>query len=298
MNRHLKRCAACAKNARLLYKLEEGWRNQPIPKECDQAKAVFLEKLGALEQPEKLEKREKPARREKRVKPGKPRPTVLRWNPMRWTAAAAVLLIGLSAWLFWPSPTLASSDVIERLIEWNLEISNANAKDRKRLLDDGEANLRKHLEKDNALLSAEDLKIAEDLLENGCWLAANDDPFAEVERMTDMADKLALRADVADKKGNEKDKERCAVCYMRFCDLGVKPVFVRLEQYKVPEMKKGIERGGLEKGGLEKGGFELKKFLEKMKERVPEYSRPDLHKRFEGLGKKGGGLGGKIGGRK
>ena len=292
MNRHLKRCAACAKSARQLYKLEEGWRNQPVPEGCDQAKADFIEKLSTLDQPEK---REKPARREKRVKPAMPRPTIRLWNPTRWAAAAAVVLVGISAWLLWPAPSRASSDIVERLIEWNLAMTNPDPNGRKRLFEEHEAKLRKDLEDDNVLLSDDDHKIAKDLLENGCWLAANDDPFAEAERMTDMADKLALRADVAEKRGDEKDKERCAVCYMRFCEKGVKPMFIRLEQFKIPEGKNSSEKGGSEKGGLDKVGFDLKKFFERMKDRTPEFSRPDLHKKFEGFGKKGGG---KMGGGK
>ena len=48
MNRHLKECPACAKLARNLYKLEDAWRNQPIPEACNVAKASFLDKLASV----------------------------------------------------------------------------------------------------------------------------------------------------------------------------------------------------------------------------------------------------------
>ena len=300
MNRHLKRCAACAKIARQLYKLEEGWRNQPVPEGCDQAKAAFLEKLSTLEQPEK---REKPARREKRVKPAKLKPTARRWSPLRWAAAAAVLLIGISGWLFWPAPSrAASSDVVDRLIDWNVKMTNAEAKDRKQLLQEHEANFQKDLQ--TAALSAEERELAEELFKSGRELASTDDPIVEAEVVKRIADKLYSHAERAET--NEHEFERCGMRYWKFKENGWDPMKARIAQFKFPEPKKG----GPDKGGFDKGGFKgsdkgsneywmnQKKQFEKIFERSPEYARPDLNKRFDGFGKKGGGPGGKMGGKK
>jgi len=122
-----------------------GWRNQPVPAECAKAKAAFLAKLPTLDQP-KPETRAKTSRRQKRAKAVKT--PIRRSNPYRWFAVAAVLFVGiiLTALLL-PSKTQASSDIVERLIDWNLEMTSADAKERKRLLDENEANFKKDCNK-------------------------------------------------------------------------------------------------------------------------------------------------------
>jgi RNA polymerase sigma factor (sigma-70 family) len=43
---HVKRCAACTRIVKDLRKLEKTWREQPVPEECETAKADFLQKLA------------------------------------------------------------------------------------------------------------------------------------------------------------------------------------------------------------------------------------------------------------
>jgi hypothetical protein len=343
MNRHLKRCAGCARIARLLFKVEEAWRNQPVPAECAKAKAVFLAKLPSLEDSEPATTTVDPAKRQtgeswrtprvpaecgnvlaafvekptgfekpgmsakkgkavKRQKPAKPaqaKPMVQPWRPMRWIAVAAMLFIGvIVVGLLLPGPSQASgSDVVDRLVEWNLEMANAGAKERQHLLEEHEAKLKSDLH--DAQLSPEERELADELFEYGRRLAITDDPVTEAEVVAGIAAKLLSRAAVAVEQGNEKETECCGRRYGRFNEYAVKPMWIRIAQIKMPENKNGFDKGGADKGGLK--GFEFlmnqKKQFDKLKERAPEYSHPDLHKRFESFGKKGfapGKMGGKT----
>src|SRR5262249_36951069 len=45
---------------------------------------------------------------------------------VRWAAAAAVLVaVGGAVWSLWPAPRANAADVVERLIDWNLALSEA-----------------------------------------------------------------------------------------------------------------------------------------------------------------------------
>jgi hypothetical protein len=246
MNRHLKKCAACAKVARELYKLEDAWRTQPVPAECGQAKAVFLEQLSKIEVSEQPAKTEKPAKPEKRAKSAKLKFKRPSWTPMRWAAVAAVLFIGvIIVGLLMPGRTIASqSNVVERLVDWNIELTNASLNERQRLLAKAEPFLMQELEKARPSLSPEDRAMAESLLEHGRWLATHDDPIAEAERAADIADKMLWIADAAEKQGKKTESEQCAMRYGKFMDLGVSAVYakIKLDQFKVPEDPKSAKK--------------------------------------------------------
>jgi hypothetical protein len=277
MNRHLKKCPACAQTARALYQIEESWRNQPLPAECAKAKAAFLEKLPTLEQP-KPEKLEKTSRRRKRAKTIKM--PVRRSSPYRWLAVAAVLLFGvILVGQLLPKKAQASSDVIERLIDLELEMTNADAKERKRLLEEKEPAIKKELEK--GILSDEERKLAEELLDDARKLASAADEVAEAEVVKQIADHLFSRCQSHDKPGHEKELELCGKRYMRFKEYGYEPTKARIT-------KSGPDRSGFK--AADKGGNELLwKQVEKIFEHSPEHARPDLHKKFEHFSKKDGG---------
>ncbi len=265
---HLKSCAVCLKFVNSLGKMEKAWRDHPLPASCEQGKAAFLKQL--IKQRMAI-----PAR-----------PAVRFWRPARYAAVAAMLLIGISGFgwlLFSPTPNraTASSDIVERLIDWNLELTNAKLKDRVLLLEENEARLRKELEAAKTLLTSEDYELAENLLNNGRWLATNSDLVKEAERITDIADKLAVRADSALRLGNEKDMERCGMRYSIFWARGVVPLKDKISEFKTLEFKKGFDKGAFDQM------MNQQKQFEKILERSPEHSRPDLHKRFDWFHKKG-----------
>ena len=292
MNRHLKRCDVCAKIAHKLYKLEEAWRHQPVPASCEQAKAAFLDKLSTHEEAQGPAVREKPSKRAKRGKAKLPvKPAARSWHPYRWASVAAALFIGIiTLGLLMPGQTRASDDLVERLVEWDLKLANTeDLTERKRILQDEEPEFKRELL--IAPLSEEDHKLAEVLLDDAEKLAQTSDPVVEADIVVDIANKLLSRAESAVDHGNEKEIERCGKYYGRFYDHGYVHMKSRVEKLNLPERKGGFDKAGIDKGF--KGSFEKgfdhsanQKRLEKIFQHGPESSRPDLHKRIEGLGKK------------
>ena len=72
-------------------------------------------------------------------------------------------------------------------------------------------------------------------------------------------------------------------------------MWIRIEKFVIPQNNNGADKGGPK--GLDKAdkGFEFlmnqKKQFDRLKERAPEFSNPDLYRRLEGFGKKGQGSG-------
>lgn len=307
MNRHLKRCAVCAKFARSLYKMEVDWRDQPMPPGCEDAKKRFLK---TIDHPTKPIETEAPAAAETETRA---KPALHPWHPIRWVGAAAMVLIALGAlayMLFGPSSTQAApSTLIDRLIDWNVAITNADVERRKELLEE-EPTLRRELEKDEALLTLEEHELADELLRSGRWLAQNEDDIVkEAEKIEKISNLLADRAAAAEKKGNELDRDRYAHGYDRFMQYGVYP----MQQWKTPLFMKFLAPKGLDfkKGPSDKGGFDKDKggwdnrdsekersdrltaqklLLDRIWQRTPDRQRPDLHKKFDGYSKKVGSM--------
>jgi hypothetical protein len=211
VTKHLKGCAQCVKYVNSLSKLERSWREQPLPASCTQAKSKFLTKLA----------------QQAKAVPVKPAP--LRWRPVRWAAAAAAVLVvslGLLAWLvFSPSETRAS-EVVDRLVDLNTDLSKADYSKRKQILDANEENLRKNLQL--ARLSKEERASGEQLLDAARKLAVSDDLEEDEEIVTDVAEKLFDRANSAQAKGSDKESEHCNRRYAQFMEKAVSPLNSKL----------------------------------------------------------------------
>lgn len=376
VRRHVKACAACYEFARSLKKLENAWRNQPLPAQAGKPEAKFLKRIARLEEP---------------AQPARPWP-----RPGRWlSAVAAMLILGVSvvAWMLFSPAEIRASDVvdsliewnarlsnadsekrkhlleenedifrkrlqnaklspeerangeflleaarklvlsddleedeeiiteladklleraknaekngtkkesdhcnrrytlfvdkavnplkskltiIDRLIKWNMEMANADAKTRKQLLEDDEESLRRDLQIAN--LPPDEQVMAEKLLEVGRRLAANPDPLGQAEAITEVADKLLARAETAEKKGKKKESERRGVGYSMFIEKTVNPFFDKIKAMQT----KGPPDG--KKGGFD---FAKQKLFESIWQRAPQFSRPEMHKKYEGASKKG-----------
>ena len=257
---HMQTCSACNSLAYDLLKLEEDWRHRPIPAECASAQSAFLKTLPAhCFNPMPAPRR--------------------RFTPLRWAAAAAVLLVcaGVAWMTLSPGDIRASSDLVERLVDWNLDITTADL-DQRHQFAGQEADFRQDLDKSN--LTGEDRDLAEKLLENGRWLATNSDPLAEANRLTDLADNLIVKVDSATKKGNESDSHRFASCYSKIMEKGVHPWMVKIAKNKAFE-------------GEKKVGFDQfmdrdeqhQQQVEKVIKQVPRDFRPDLRKKLEAVRK-------------
>lgn len=258
--RHVKRCRPCRHFARSVLRLEDRWKHQPLPKAANKPSAAFLKQIVELENPPVKEK-------ETSEKPRKRKRVPLAFRPLRWVGAAAAMLLiaigGIVIMLMSPGPGRASSDVVERLIVWNLEMSNADAKERKRLLDEHDPKFSAELAK--AELTEDDRELAEGLLENGRYLASSDDPDEEFEIISHLGAELKDRYERAEKKGNDRERERCANFYARFIAHDMNPLFERIKTMKPPEKRDG-ERGGEKKSdrwSFDKGLFGDKGIFEK-----------------------------------
>ena len=288
--KHLRVCTTCYQFGKGVKRLERAWRNLPVPAECEPAKANFLAKLADLKQTE----RHKPKRGHRPKKlPTPHRPT---WG-MRWLAVAACLFIGIiGVGLLIPgrqktddTGAIASANVVDRIVEWSVDLAKADSEDRKQLFDEYEGSFRTDLKK--AVLAPEERQLGEELLDLDGKLAVAADPLAEAEIVTAIADKLMSQAVVAVDKGNKRDAERSGIRYGRFNSFAVKPMWNRLQPFKTPDSKGGVPKDkiGFDKDkGFPKTAVDQKKKLDALYQRSPEIARPDLHKQFDALSKKGG----------
>lgn len=231
---HVKACTACYQFAKSIKKLENAWRNQPLPSDAKKPGIKFLKKIARLEETPQPTK----------PTPSKQKPTPFWVRPARWlSAAAAVLIVGVGVFgylLLTPGRTQANaSDVVDRLIDWNLEMANSSPAERKRLLTEKIERFRSELEK--ARLSTEERAIADDLLQNALLLANEDDdedPIEEAGRINEITDKLTVQAEEAKKKGNTKEFDRCNFLIHKMVDRGINPILDRIKEYKAPEGQK------------------------------------------------------------
>ncbi len=199
---HTRRCGECGRLAEELQQLEQAWRELPVPAGADRARTAFLITVG---------RRPPPRLRFLR-----------RLVPPRWAVAALIVLsAGLATWLFFPgSEAHASADVVERLIDWNLHLAETRSLDeRNRIYAEEATKFRAALHQ--AELSPEDRELGRLLLDNGTWLARNDDPLAEADRFDEVANRLLQRVDSAAAHEREQEVSRVAEQYHRVAELGV-----------------------------------------------------------------------------
>jgi hypothetical protein len=252
---HLRTCPACSTFVSDLRQLETAWKEIPVPAECEEGKAAFLQQLPTLE--------------------AAPKPT-RRWRPARWVAAAALLLgVGLLSWLLVPGDVHASSDLVGRLVDLNLELANADPADRQRLLAEHEAGFREELAQNS--LNTDDRKEAEQLLETAQKLVVSNDPVAETALLTGVAESLVSRIDKAEKKGSVKETQRNARFHTKVVEHGVKPRMERIA--RAPKMMEKEKQDRLQH--IIHNDQKQQQQLETLLQNAPERARPDLRKALD-----------------
>jgi hypothetical protein len=166
-----------------------------------------------------------------------------RWPLRRLAVAASILLaVGVLTWSLLPQAQ-AAPDVLERLIDWNLDLTQAQApQERQRICNERAAELEAAIEQ--ADLRTEDRDFAVALLDGGSWLAGNDDPAAEADHFNKLADELVAQIDAATTKKDAKRLRKLAVFYRRIARQGVHANLQRAEQSGVLDFqrKRKIER--------------------------------------------------------
>ncbi len=205
---HLANCAACRQLVLDLVHLEECWRAIPVPAGSERAREAFLERLsrptGGVE-PARLRR----TRWQRRLSP-------------QWLIAASVLVaMGVGgALLVSNRRASASSDVVERLVDWNLNLARTPLPaDRDRLYAGQAESLQDKVRRTE--LPDEERGLAESLLENAPWLARNDDPLAVAGLFHDVADQLLSRMGTAIRHGDEVRAGQYARLYRRVEELGI-----------------------------------------------------------------------------
>jgi len=188
---HLQECAACRDMAERIRRLEADWRALPAPAMSDGAKQRVLAAVTAEETGEAIVPLRGSATRAPR-----------RWLSAKWALAAAALIavgIGLYAWRS-SSDAQTVPDPFDRLLDMNVALAEADPSERAKIYDDAQADLNDAADSMN--LSPDDAEIAKTLLDNANSMAKNQDPVAEAERLSAVADKLLdrLQAAVKNKK--------------------------------------------------------------------------------------------------
>jgi hypothetical protein len=167
-------------------------------------------------------------------------------------------------------------EVVEQLVGWNLDIAQAETRPERQSIYDTRADNMKGL-MTTAKLSLEDRDLAQTLVDNGAWLAGNDDPMAEAERFGEIADKLLVRLDSATSANDNRVVARFADTYRRVNEIGVS---VNLERAIAktphdPKHKPKIDH-------LIAGDDGRAKKLEEMLERHPDASWKALNRALKG----------------
>jgi hypothetical protein len=208
---HVAGCAQCRKLAQELGELEEHWRQRPLPARAETAKVEFLKRL---------DNRPLPAPR----KPARPR-----WTAVRYLAvAASIFVIGGACLLFLvPEQRVeARQDVIDQLIEWNLELSEADTPaERQRIYAERQKKLENSVDK--AKLNSPDRDMAATLLANGSWLAQNQDPVEELERFNQMADDVLEQVKTSSTSDSHR-ATRFAKQFRKINERGIDPTMERV----------------------------------------------------------------------
>jgi hypothetical protein len=199
---HVAGCSECRQFVEKLAQLDQAWREMPLPPEADKARHAFVQRLP---QP---------------ASPGSDARHAGRSLPSRWAVAASILLLlGMSAWLFMSPMQAQAADVVGRLVDLNLDLTQAPLAERAQLFAHSAEPLKRDLQR--ADLPAEDRELAEQLLANGSWLVENDDPLAQADRFNDLADRWLDRLDKAATRTDAKEAKRLARQFHRIASVGV-----------------------------------------------------------------------------
>jgi hypothetical protein len=119
--------------------------------------------------------------------------------------------------------------VLDDVIAWNLELTSAPSLEaRDRLYVEGNERLRKRIRQ--ARFDAEERKLAEELLENGVWLAKHMDPLDEAERFGQVQAKLLRSIQTAAHRGQTQRVVRLCRQYVGVAQKGIGANVARAEK--------------------------------------------------------------------
>ena len=249
---HVRECPECQSLIGRLERLEQKWRDQPVPASAHQLRDSFIQRLNP---------------------PVEPRRPVRHWFAPAASAIAASLLltIGLTVWLLSDtSKAHADSEVLAQLIDWNMDLSEAASPEERQEIFARRADALK-ADLSRSRLSGDDRTFAEQLLDNGAWLAANEEPLEEADRFDAVADQLLARVESAAQRSDSAATEKLARQYNRVATQGID---AKLDRVKAPG--DGVKQAKLDKI-LARDAKRLQQ-LEKLHEAAKDPTKKELKK--------------------
>lgn len=228
---HLATCAACSQLARKLRRLEKAVRSLPEPIGMLDSKNAFMDHLqNVVDDDEAAFDRttdrthvpaftHRPYRRRRVV-----RKTNIFWRvaDSRVTAAALVLMVitgSIWTYRYREEQVLASAQALNNLVEWNLRLAEHNNKLERQRLYAARAEAERQLAM-HAHLNADDRRQADSLIQSGEFLSTNEDPLAEADHFSQIADVLITKMGFIATKAPET-LARFSDTYLRVVDDGI-----------------------------------------------------------------------------
>ena len=254
---HIHGCDACQELMCDLVQLDEAWRGLPLPAEAETSREAFIENLNRPATPHR------PA-----VRPG-------RWSSARrWAGAAALfMIVGAGLLFFWPSQPVAASDLLDQLIDWNLDLSEAeSAADRQRIYHEKDGSLKKAL--GHANLKGPDRELAENLLRNGAWMVDHEDPLEELDRYEQVADQILNR--VYDAGPDAGRSSRFARQFRKIHERGIEKNLHRIKPDKMLDPEHKVKWNKF----LRQDADRVEK-IEQVMETAPDVSKKELRQTLE-----------------
>jgi hypothetical protein len=187
-----------------------------------------------------------------------------------WAAAALLLIVAGSGVLFFGPGRDAEArpDVIDQLVDWNLDLSEASPTDRQRIFAERRNKLQNSI--GNAKLDPTDRDLAENLMANGSWLVEHEDPVEEFQRFNVMADQLLDRV----KTSSESDAVRADRFARQFRKVNERGIDSKMERIRAiaaadPERRKLVNR-------ILKHDKERAVEIDEILERSPDITKKEL----------------------
>lgn len=260
---HIHGCSDCQQLMAKIARLDQAWRDLPLPATAQSTKAKFLKQTFN--------------------RPAQPRVPVRRTWVLPAGVSAAVslallLVIGLAVWLA-PAPTAhANSEVvIEKLIDWNLQMTESkDARERADLFTRHADSLKADM--GTAKLTTADRQFAQHLFDNGAWLAANEDSLEEAHRFTDVADQILSRMESAAGGNDARMTQLLLVNYERVSARGIDAKLARVKNPQGDPLKKMERIQAREAKRLER--------LQQLHDLMPDASKKELKRVIEQTAKK------------
>jgi len=260
---HVHGCPDCQQVMAKIARLDQAWRDLPLPATAQSTKAKFLEQT--LNRPAAPRK---PARRR----------WVLPAGISSAVTLALLLAIGLAVWLAPARTAHANSEVvIEKLIDWNLQLTESkDPQERAELFARHADGLKSDMGK--AKLTTADQQLAQNLYDNGAWLAANEEPLEEAHRFTDVADQILSRMESAATGKDERMTQLLLVNYERVSARGIDAKLAKVKNPQGDPLKKLERIQAREAKRLER--------LQQLRDQMPDASKKELKRVIEQTTKK------------